>query len=67
MDILLISPNAVWELYAPDGSFLDSGVGVDTQTQIGQVVAPLPSSGDYLLVVSSTAGNAEYELDLLIL
>ena len=60
MAITLVSPNAVWELYAPDDTFLDFQLGVGPGDP-GWILT-LPSNGDYLLVISSNGGNASYDL-----
>jgi len=57
--IYSLEDNAVFELQNPDGSFEPMpGDGRDTKLYQG----PLPSTGDYKIVVSGTRGNASYTL-----
>jgi len=54
MTVEIVSENAVFDLYAPDDSALTGGRYA--------LVDPLPSNGDYLVVVGSEFGNASFEL-----
>lgn len=57
--IYSLEDNAVFELQNPDGSFeAMPGNGEDTKFYQG----PLPSNGDYKIVVGGTRGNATYTL-----
>jgi hypothetical protein len=57
--IYSLEDNAVFELQNPDGSYEPMpGDGQDTKFYQG----PLPSNGDYKIVVGGTRGNATYTL-----
>lgn len=57
--IYSLEDNAVFELQKPDGSFeAMPGDGEDTKFYQG----PLPSNGDYKIIVGGTRGNATYTL-----
>lgn len=55
--------NAVFQIYAPDGSALEGAEdGQDATDWTGE----LPRSGDYEIVVGGTRGNATYTLEVTI-
>ncbi len=57
--IYSLEDNAVFELKNPDGSYEPMpGDGQDTKFYQG----PLPSNGDYKIIVGGTRGNASYTL-----
>ena len=59
MKVYSLEDNAVLELVNPDGSYeAMPGDGIDTKFY----QSPLPSNGDYKIIVSSSRGNATYTL-----
>ncbi|HWQ33707.1 MAG TPA: hypothetical protein VNQ79_12710 [Blastocatellia bacterium] len=54
--------NAVFQIYRPGGrkTLAGAGEGEDARTWSGK----LPMSGDYLIVVGGTRGNASYKLEV---
>ena len=54
-----LEDNAVFQIESPSGSYLpDAGEEDDATTWSG----PLPTSGDYRIIVGGTRGNATYKL-----
>jgi hypothetical protein len=51
----LVSANSSFDVYAPDDTLLEQGKKYAE-------ISPLPAAGDYLVVVSSQFGNAEFDL-----
>ena len=56
-----VEKNAVFQVEAPDGSFLEGAGEMDDAVS---VTATLPDSGDYRIVVGGTRGNASYRLTI---
>lgn len=57
--ITSLENNAVFQIEAPDGSFLDkAGETDDAKRWNGR----LPESGDYKIIVGGTRGNASYKV-----
>lgn len=57
--ITSLENNAVFQIEAPDGSYLDgAGEMDDARSWSGR----LPGSGDYRIVVGGTRGNASYKV-----
>jgi hypothetical protein len=61
MGVVITSPekNAVFQVQAPDGEFLQNAGEEDDATNW---TGNLPESGDYKIVVGGTRGNASYRL-----
>jgi hypothetical protein len=59
VQITSIERNAVFTIYTPDGGTLEgAGAGEDVMNWSGE----LPASGDYVIEVGGTRGNATYTL-----
>ncbi len=59
-----LEDNAVFQIFEPGGNQPLPGAGEtdDAQEWSGE----LPTSGDYIIVVGATRGNATYELEVMI-
>lgn len=59
--ITSVEKNAVFQIQAPNGVFLDgAGEGDDATNWSGE----LPKNGDYKIIVGGTRGNATYKLTI---
>jgi len=58
-----IENNAVFQIEAPDGTYLDNAGEMDDATAFTGV---LPQNGDYKIIVSGTRGNATYKMTVAI-
>ena len=58
LNIRSLEKNAVFDIQAPDGSFLEQ----EASTWRGL----LPRTGDYSVIVGATRGNASYKLEVII-
>ncbi|HRI03736.1 MAG TPA: hypothetical protein PLL77_08340 [Pyrinomonadaceae bacterium] len=61
--ITSLEDNAVFQIEAPNGEFLDGAGETDDAMEF---TGELPSKGDYKIIVGGTRGNATYKLTVMI-